>query len=136
VTDRVEAYILSDEGDARGRAWALGKGVGFLAAIEDVHVMTLNPSCVRGNHFHRKKREILIVEHEGEWTLFWDDGPESEPQARRFQQAGAVAVLVPPGCAHAVENCGPRAMRVISISDRPYDPNVPDAHRRFLRNID
>jgi dTDP-4-dehydrorhamnose 3,5-epimerase-like enzyme len=108
----------------------------FLRAVEDIHVMTLEPGFVRGNHFHQEKREILIVEHRGEWALHWDDGPEGEPQERRFEQGGAVAVLVPPGSAHAIENRGGGTMRVISISDRPYTPAAPDAHRRVLRNLE
>jgi oxalate decarboxylase/phosphoglucose isomerase-like protein (cupin superfamily) len=136
MTDRVEAYVLSDEGDERGRAWQVGKGVDFLTAVEDVHLMTLNPGCVRGNHFHRAKREILIVEHEGEWALFWDDGPDGEPRERSFEQAGMVTVLVPPGCAHALENRGGGTMRIVAISDHPYDQNAPDAHQRILRKVD
>jgi oxalate decarboxylase/phosphoglucose isomerase-like protein (cupin superfamily) len=139
VADRVEAYILGDEGDEgdeRGRAWQVGEGVDFLSAIEDVHLMTLNPGCVRGNHFHRDKREILIVEHEGKWALFWDDGPEEEPRERCFERGGVVAVLVPPGCAHAVENRGGGTMRIVAISDRPYDRSAPDAHRRVLTEED
>lgn len=130
VTDRVEAYVLSEEGDERGRAWQVGKGVDFLSAIEDVHLMTLKPGHVRGNHFHRDKREILIVEYAEEWALLWDDGPEGESRERCFEQAGVVTVLVPPGCAHTVENRGSGTMRIVAISDRPYDRSAPDAHRR------
>jgi dTDP-4-dehydrorhamnose 3,5-epimerase-like enzyme len=134
--DQVEVYILADEGDDRGHAWQVGQGVEFLSAVEDVHVMTLNPGCVRGNHFHRDKREILIIEHEGDWVLLWDKGPEEEPRERRFAEAAVVTVLIPPGCAHAIENCGGGTMRIISISDRAYDPSNPDAHRRLLRNAE
>jgi dTDP-4-dehydrorhamnose 3,5-epimerase-like enzyme len=136
MTQRVEVHVLSDEGDERGHAWQLGSCVDFLSAIEDVHVMTLEPRCVRGNHFHREKREILIVEHEGEWALSWDDGPSDPPQERRFDQPGVVVVLVPPGCAHAVENRGGGTMRITAICDRPYDPAAPDAPRRVLRQVD
>jgi oxalate decarboxylase/phosphoglucose isomerase-like protein (cupin superfamily) len=136
VTDQVEAYVLKEEGDERGRAWQIGKGVDFLSAIEDIHLLTLNPGCVRGNHFHRDKREILIVEHDEEWVLLWDDGLEGEPQERRFEKAGVVTVLVPPGCAHAVENRGGGLMRIVAISDRRYDRSAPDTHRRVLRQVE
>lgn len=136
MTGRVEAYVLSDEGDKRGHAWQVGEHVDFLSAIEDVHMMTLDSGCVRGNHFHREKREMLIVAHEGEWALFWDDGPAEEPQERRFERPGVVAVLVPPGCAHAIENRGGGTMRIVAISDRRYDSSDPDAPRRVLRKID
>lgn len=135
VTDRVEVRVLADEGDERGRAWQVGSGVGFLGAIEDVHLMTLNHGHVRGNHFHRHKREILLVEHEGPWTLFWDDGAAGEPRERDFEEAGVVAILIPPGCAHAVENRGAEPIRIVAISDRPYDPQAPDAPRRILRTM-
>jgi oxalate decarboxylase/phosphoglucose isomerase-like protein (cupin superfamily) len=136
VTDEVEAHVLSEDGDDRGRSWQAGQAVDFLDAIEDLHVMTLDPGCVRGNHFHRLKREILIVDHAGEWTLFWDRGPEEEPRERRFKRAGVVAVLVPPGCAHAIENRGGGTMRIVAISDRPYDEHAPDVDQRVVRHSD
>jgi oxalate decarboxylase/phosphoglucose isomerase-like protein (cupin superfamily) len=137
MADRLEVHVLADEGDERGRAWQLGAaGTGFLRAVEDVHVMTLEPGFVRGNHFHQEKREILIVEHDGEWALYWDDGPAEAPQERVFERAGAVTVLVPPGSAHAIENRGGGTMRLVSISDRPYTPAAPDAHRRVLKKVE
>ena len=97
--------------------------------------MTLNPGCVRGNHFHHEKREVLIIEHGDEWTLLWDDGSERNSQEKSFTKPGVVTVLVPPGCAHAIENRGAGPMRIVAISDRPYDKGAPDVHRRVLRRV-
>jgi dTDP-4-dehydrorhamnose 3,5-epimerase-like enzyme len=136
VAERIEFYTLPDEGDKRGSAWQVGEAVDFLDAIEDVHLMTLEPGCVRGNHFHRDKREILVIRHVGRWALHWDDGPETSSQRTVFAEPGAVAITVPPNCAHAIVNLGGGTMQVFSFSDRRYDPAAPDSHRRELVRVD
>jgi|SRR6188768_1142126 len=136
MPESIQIYTLPDDGDERGSAWPIGRAVEFLDALEDVHLMTLEVGCVRGNHFHRDKREILIVRHSGEWALRWDEGPDQQPHEHVFTDPGAVAMTVPPGCAHAIVNRGGGPMQILSMSDRAYDPVAPDSHRRVLIELD
>lgn len=128
----IEVAKLEDHGDVRGRSWLLAEGLRFLNGVEDIHMMTLLPGHTRGQHFHERKREVLVVEHEGSWCLRWDDGDGEEPQAQAFDGSGAVMVSIPPGCAHAIENCGTGSMRVLGLSDRRYDPDDPDSPNRYV----
>lgn len=128
----VSVGVLPDAGDERGRSWQLAEGLAFLEAVRDVHFTTVEPGHSRGHHFHRDRREVLVVEHEDGWRLLWDEGEGQETQVRSFEGSGAVMVRVGPGCAHAVENTGGRALRVLSMGDAAYDPEDPDVEPRRL----
>jgi len=124
---------LDDRGDERGASFAIpDRWRTFLGVPLDAHLTTLRPGHVRGNHYHVERREILIVLHDDAWSLYWDDGPETAPQRRRFAGMGAVLLEIPPLAAHAIVNEGAADLRIIGLSDGPYDPNAPDAYPRAL----
>jgi oxalate decarboxylase/phosphoglucose isomerase-like protein (cupin superfamily) len=117
------------------------RGLGFsvpalclehLGHLGDVHVASIEPGHVRGDHFHLERREMILVLPHDRWTLYWDEGEGTPPHSRAFLDASATAVLISPSCAHAVENDGARAMWIVAVSDGAYDPDAPDAHRRVV----
>jgi hypothetical protein len=58
----IQITLLEDRGDARGSSYEPGcRWVEFLKRIEDAHITTILPGCVRGNHFHPQRKEVLIV---------------------------------------------------------------------------
>lgn len=119
----VGIFTLSDSGDLRGSsfpvpvAWAR-----FLPSTVDLHATTLRPGHVRGNHYHRNRREVIIVIHRSGWTLHWDRGPGTDAEARVFHGPGAVLLTVDPGAAHAIENSGAEELVTLGITDGVYDP--------------
>ena len=53
---------IRDKGDERGSSFLLPDLIQlFDARVKDLHIMTLRPSFVRGNHFHAEKREQIFV---------------------------------------------------------------------------
>ena len=94
----------------------------FLGYAVDCHVMTIKPGQTRGNHYHSRKREILIVMHKDRWTMCWDGGSGTAPQKREFAGAGAVVVKVFPSAAHAIVNSGEQDLHVMALCNEPYDP--------------
>lgn len=96
----------------------------------DVHITTLVPGAVRGEHYHRDRRELLIVLHRGPWSLPWDCGEGTEIQRRDFTGGGAVLIEVAPLAAHAVRNDGPTDLSIVGLSDGAFDPAAPDAYPR------
>lgn len=105
----------------------------FLPAARDLHVTTLVPGGIRGNHFHLLRREAIVVLHAGRWTLLWDEGERTRVEEREFTGPGAVLVLVEPGAAHAVVNTGAAPLQTLGLTDTAYDPQVPDTYPRILR---
>jgi dTDP-4-dehydrorhamnose 3,5-epimerase-like enzyme len=125
--------ILPDRGDVRGGSWSVPvPWSDFLPAVRDLHVTTLVPGGVRGNHFHLHRREAIVVMHMDAWTLVWDEGPGTTPATRVFGGPGAVLILVEPGAAHAVANTGTLPLHTLGLTDAPFDPRVPDTHPRPL----
>jgi mannose-6-phosphate isomerase-like protein (cupin superfamily) len=127
MTSGIDIICRADAGDLRGLAFAVpGDALAALGGVADVHLMTVRPGAVRGNHVHARKREILVVLHEDEWELHWRD-PGGEPQHRAFRGTGGVSVTVHAGVAHAIRNTGTADLVVAGLSPVPFDPDDPDA---------
>jgi dTDP-4-dehydrorhamnose 3,5-epimerase-like enzyme len=122
---------LADTGDDRGSSYAPDHNWhAFLGTLADMHITTVLPGKIRGNHVHLRKREILVVIHADRWSFHWDEGPGTPAQKSAFEGSDAELIEVPPGCSHAVRNDGSVSLTVLGFSDRIYDPADPDAERR------
>jgi dTDP-4-dehydrorhamnose 3,5-epimerase-like enzyme len=114
---------LPNTGDARGSSFTLSPVmVSFLGRIEDVHVSSLLPGHVRGNHFHTRKKEVLIVLHQSQWSLHWDDGENTSVQVKEFSGQGAEVVFIGPGSSHAVRNIGGSELTILALNSEAYNP--------------
>jgi predicted RNase H-like nuclease len=105
---------LSPRTDARGSSFGVELPFGNVA---ECHVATVRPGAIRGNHFHTRRREVLVVMYADRWTLLWDDGEGTPVQSRAFEGSGAVVMEADPLCAHAVRNDGARDLHIISLGD-------------------
>jgi uncharacterized RmlC-like cupin family protein len=97
-----------------------------------VHLTTLDPRHVRGNHFHKDRREVIIVVSSDRWSLYWDTGAGTKMKSHTFQTPGAVALEVDPLCSHAIRNDGDVSLTIIGISDREYSVENPDSFPRCV----
>jgi dTDP-4-dehydrorhamnose 3,5-epimerase-like enzyme len=122
--------------DERGTSFTLAAEhlsmLAQLGATKDIHVASILPGHVRGNHYHATRSELILVIHEDRWSLRYDAGEATKVSGRAFTGAGVVAVSVPPLAAHALRNDGERILWLLAASDGPYDAADPDAHRRVL----
>lgn len=117
--------------DARGSSFSIPPGqLEFLGGACDMHVASIRPGHVRGNHFHAERRELIVVVHEDRWSLHWDRGPDTEVRSQAFSGAGAVAITVPPRAAHAIRNDGEELLWLVATTDAVFDPANPDSHPR------
>lgn len=120
---RLEVKELTNNGDARGLSFtAPTDALAFVGRMSDVHLASTKPGMVRGNHYHLRRREAIVVMPGSKWSLHWDEGEHSQPQHRDFDGSKAVLVLVSPGQSHAVRNDGDREMWLVAISSETYDP--------------
>lgn len=121
--DKLEITELTDFGDARGFSFtAPSEALVFVGRMSDVHVASTKPGGVRGNHYHLRRREAIVVMPGSKWSLHWDEGEKSPAQHRSFEGSKAVLVLVSPGQSHAVRNDGDRDLWLVAISSETYDP--------------
>ena len=131
TSDELTVTELKDSGDERGSSFPIPDGClngGF--TLRDVHLSTLEPGHLRGNHFHVARHEILLVMFTDRWSLHWDSGNETPVTTRLFDGVGAVIVRVPKYASHALRNDGSSPMHIAGLTDGPYDPKDPDAFPR------
>ena len=94
----------------------------------NVHVVFTEPGQVRGNHYHQRTTEVMLVMGPALVRLREDgalrDVTVADGEALRF--------TIPPGIAHAIQNTGPRPGVLASFNDLPHDRAKPDTLRDVL----
>lgn len=122
---------VRDTGDQRGSSFSLPDAWNrFLSSLADMHVTTIRPTHIRGNHYHARHREILVVIYEDSWTFYWDSGAGSEVHQQIFQGRGAAMIEILPSASHAVVNTGNHNLTVAGMSDAKYNADHPDSYPR------
>ena len=125
---KVRITGLGDNSDDRGSSFAPRIPIDRLGPrIVDIHLATIRPGHVRGNHYHRDHFELLLILYADDWSLHWDDGPDTRIQSREFKGAGAVMVEIDPLASHAVRNDGQADLQIVGLANKVYDPTSPDA---------
>jgi dTDP-4-dehydrorhamnose 3,5-epimerase-like enzyme len=125
MTAKLRIVELGNTGDARGFSFTVpAEALVFVGRMADVHLASTAPGAVRGNHYHLRRREAIVVLPGPAWSLHWDEGEVCSPQHRGFDGALAVLVLVSPGASHAVRNDsnGQDILWLVAISSETYDP--------------
>lgn len=123
MTEKIQITELDNRGDARGFSFtAPAEALAFVGRIADAHLASTRPRAVRGNHYHLRRREAIVVLPGVRWSLHWDEGEGTVPQHREFDGGRAVLALVSPGASHAVRNDGEEMLWLVAISSETYDP--------------
>lgn len=127
----VKIVTVADSGDERGCSFTLPDVWNrFLVSLADMHVTTIRPGHSRGNHYHARHREILVVVYRDTWAFYWDSGAGTGVEHRIFHGRGSAVIEVLPSASHAVVNTGSRDIVVLGMSDARYNPASPDAYPR------
>ena len=120
---RIQISELGNTGDARGFSFTTPpEALEFLGRIADVHLASTLPGAVRGNHYHLRRREAIVMLPGSAWSLHWDEGEGTTAQHHSFEGNSAVLVLVSPGASHAVRNNGSGLLWLVACSSEGYDP--------------
>jgi len=123
MNSKIQIQDLSNSGDGRGFSFTIpAEALAFVGRMSDVHLASTKPGSVRGNHYHLRRREAIVVLPGAKWSLHWDEGDSSPAEHREFDGKAAVLVLVSPGASHAVRNDGERELWLTAISSETYDP--------------
>jgi len=128
--EKVKRHVLELRQDERG--WVTNPIVPPPAgsALGHVHIASLAPGAVRGNHVHPESGEYVLV-WGGRAEMTWDDselGLVSEETA----EGELVVYEIPPGVAHAVKNVGERDVYLIAYYFGASDKEWPATERRPL----
>jgi oxalate decarboxylase/phosphoglucose isomerase-like protein (cupin superfamily) len=120
---KIQISELDNTGDMRGFSFTTPTAaLDFLGRILDMHLASTDPGAVRGNHYHSRRREAIVILPGTPWSLHWDEGEHTAAQSRNFDGHRAVLVLVSPGASHAVRNEGAAPLWLVACSSERYDP--------------
>jgi len=120
---KVQISELRNSGDARGFSFtAPAEALAYVGRMADVHLASTKPGAVRGNHYHLRRREAIVVLPGACWSFHWGEDDGGAAQHREFDGSSAVLVLIAPGASHAVPNDGESTLWLMAISSEPYDP--------------
>jgi dTDP-4-dehydrorhamnose 3,5-epimerase-like enzyme len=103
-------------------------GIDHLPAQHNVHVVYSVPGAVRGNHYHPKGTEILVVQ--GPALVRYRE--DSRVMDRLVKPEEVLRFVFPPGIAHAIQNTGPAIQYLVSFNTEPHDRARPDVVRDVL----
>ena len=127
-------HHLGDRGDDRGSSFTLrSDSLAWLGTVRDTHVAWIKPGKIRGDHFHLRRREVLVVVHSADWTLFWDEGEGMPVQSICVRGRGTSTVEIPVECSHAIRNDANVDLLIIGLSSEAYDPD--ESVRRMVSGV-
>jgi len=89
-------------------------------ALRDVHLISLRPGAIRGNHYHPDATEWMLI-WGGRARLLWRDAEPAEGAAstreETVEDGEPVLFEIPPGVAHAILNIDDRVLYGLCVSD-------------------
>lgn len=123
MNPKTQITELTNRGDIRGLSFTVpADALTFVGRMSDVHLASTKPAAVRGNHYHLRRREAIVVLPGAKWSFHWDEGEDSPAEHREFDGSLAVLILLSPGASHAVRNEGDADLWLVAISSETYDP--------------
>jgi dTDP-4-dehydrorhamnose 3,5-epimerase-like enzyme len=99
-----------------------------LCRQHNVHVVLTQPGCIRGNHYHNRGTEVIIVC--GPALIRLRDGQAIEEI--RVAQDQTLRLTIPPGVSHAFQNIGSQPNVMIAFNTVVHTPEEPDVVRDVL----
>jgi dTDP-4-dehydrorhamnose 3,5-epimerase-like enzyme len=129
----IEIKTIENYGDARGDLYNISDAdLQFLDRIQNIHFGKIHPNFVRGNHYHRQTKEMLIVSYSDAWTLAWAKQDTARISTQEFIGSGAVLIKINKGVAHALKNSGDEDLTLIALSSKRFSRENADAFTRIL----
>jgi dTDP-4-dehydrorhamnose 3,5-epimerase-like enzyme len=120
---KIQFLEIPNKGDSRGFSFTIpSEALAYVGNVADVHVSSIKAGAVRGNHYHVKLRQAIVVLPGSKWSFHWDEGEGTPTQNRTFDGSTAILVLVAVDASHALRNEGDSILWLTAISSDVYDP--------------
>lgn len=129
LKNSVIIQTLTNYGDSRGFSFVIPTQVfSFLGNVQEMHVVQLLPNTIRGNHYHQKRKEAVIVLFDDDWLLAWQEPDADESQQQIFTGRGAVLISLEAQTVHTLKNIGQHNLIAISYANL----NIMDTVRKVI----
>jgi dTDP-4-dehydrorhamnose 3,5-epimerase-like enzyme len=129
----IEIKAIENYGDTRGALYNISDDeLKFLDKIQNIHFGKIRPNSIRGNHYHRQSKEMLIISYSDVWTLAWAEKDSAQIFTKEFAGSGAVMIKINDGIVHALKNNGDKDLELIALSNIRFSKKNTDAFSRIL----
>lgn len=95
---------------------------------QNVHLVSVEPGAVRGNHYHARQHEYLCLIG-GRARIVVVDRATNVREEVEVSCREPLLLEAPPNVIHAVKNVGDAPLFLLCYADQPYDPLHPDVVR-------
>jgi UDP-2-acetamido-2,6-beta-L-arabino-hexul-4-ose reductase len=85
------------------------------------------PGVIRGNHYHKRKKEYFLV-IQGMCEIVMKDLINNKVESIKVSSRDNVLVLVEPNKAHAIRNIGDIELILLALVNEPLDQKNPDTY--------
>lgn len=127
----LKRYPLTKRSDERG--WLLQNDYPELAnSIKHFIVSFTKPGGIRGNHYHKVKREWFCIVR-GEAKLYLYDLRTNESMTTVLSGEKPELVEMEPFVVHTLENTGDEELYFFEIIDKPFVREDPDTYPHKLK---
>lgn len=129
----IEVILLKNEGDERGFSYNVPKSaLKFIGKIKDAHIATIVPGAIRGNHYHVGRKEFILVWFNDSWIFAWDQDGGAKKETKTFFGTGLILIEIDMDISHAIKNTGDKDIFIMAFSNKEYDVENSDTHRRIV----
>ncbi|MBU1086265.1 MAG: hypothetical protein KKD05_01965 [Candidatus Omnitrophica bacterium] len=124
---------LEEHSDDRGVSFSLPlQTFDFMKKIKEIHMATILPGAVRGNHLHEKRKEFMMVLYTDAWIFGYQEKKAEQPTFKHFEGESGIVIKIEPGIAHALKNTGNKPLILACFSNLPNDLKNSDIIRKIV----
>lgn len=92
-----------------------------------VLVTTAKPGMIKGNHYHKRKKEwYFVVKGRGLLKVWSKD--KTQEESMEIGEKNMVLAEIPTYYFHSIQNIGKGEMILIAYVDEPFSPKDPDTY--------
>ena len=84
--------------------------------ISDIHMVSMKPGAIRGNHYHVNKTENIFIMGSTCRVLAIDNNTK-EKEEKIIEDNDKILFIIPPDVTHAIENIGNEVSYLFCFSD-------------------
>ena len=91
------------------------EGYEGLGDVKNLHIVSIKPNVIRGNHFHKHQLEFLLVMG-GEVEIVWQHPDENQKNRKTINTREPIVLRVPQNVSHAIKNVSDEIVYVVCYS--------------------
>ncbi len=101
------------------------------STVCDVHMVSIKPGAIRGNHYHAHKTENIFIIG-GVCRVVAVDNNTKMKEEKTIENNSNILLVIPPNVTHAIENTGNEVTNLLCFSNVKEDLQSQDVVRNKI----